>query len=173
MSFFSPVVSEESRPPEPLQKNLGHLAACLRILIGLLFLYHGIPKISWEPLQMEGVLNFFLQNQPPVWYADFLRNFCLPRAGLFTALVAWGEVVVGLFYLLGFLTPLTALAGVVMNLNYLFAVWGMSPPLTSGSGFNALLVVVHLFLGLSHAGRTWGLDGFLSRRSPVFLRLFL
>lgn len=122
---------------------------------------------------MEGVLNFFLQNQPPSWYADFLRNFCLPRAALFVALVAWGEAAVGLFYLLGFLTPLTALAGVVMNLNYLFAVWGMSPPLTSGSGFNALLVVAHLFLGFSHAGRTWGLDGSLAPRSPRWLRIIL
>ena len=55
------------------------------------------------------------------WYADFLRNFVEPNAGLFSFLVTWGEVAVGLGILLGALTGIAAGFAVLMNLNYLLA----------------------------------------------------
>lgn len=55
------------------------------------------------------------------WYGDFLHNFVLPNAGLFSILVSWGEVAVGLGVLLGVLTGIAAGFGVLMNLNYLLA----------------------------------------------------
>src|SRR5947209_8319474 len=55
------------------------------------------------------------------WYAWFLQQFVLPNAGLFSFLVTWGEVAVGLGILLGILTGIAAGFGVLMNLNYLMA----------------------------------------------------
>lgn len=55
------------------------------------------------------------------WYASFLKNFVLPNAGVFSFLVTWGEVAVGLGILLGALTGIAAGFGVLMNLNYLLA----------------------------------------------------
>jgi len=46
------------------------------------------------------------------WYASFLHTFVLPNAGLFSFLVTWGEVAVGLGILLGILTGIAAGFGV-------------------------------------------------------------
>jgi uncharacterized membrane protein YphA (DoxX/SURF4 family) len=42
------------------------------------------------------------------WYAWFLQHVVLPNAGLFSVLVSWGEVAVGLGLLLGILTGIAA-----------------------------------------------------------------
>jgi len=55
------------------------------------------------------------------WYAWFLQHMVLPNAGLFSFLVTWGEVAVGIGILLGILTGIAAGFGVLMNLNYLLA----------------------------------------------------
>lgn len=55
------------------------------------------------------------------WYASFLKDFVLPNAGIFSFLVTWGEVAVGLGVLVGALTGIAAGFGVLMNLNYLLA----------------------------------------------------
>lgn len=55
------------------------------------------------------------------WYANFLHQFVLPNAGLFSFLVTWGELAVGLGILVGALTGIAAGFGVLMNLNYLLA----------------------------------------------------
>lgn len=55
------------------------------------------------------------------WYGNFLHDFVLPNAGLFSFLVSWGELAVGLGILLGVLTGIAAGFGVLMNLNYLLA----------------------------------------------------
>jgi thiosulfate dehydrogenase (quinone) large subunit len=54
-----------------------------------------------------------------LWYAWFLTHAVLPHAALFSNLMAFGEVAVGLALLAGFLTGLSAIFGIFMNLNYL------------------------------------------------------
>src|SRR5215472_10488401 len=55
------------------------------------------------------------------WYANFLHDTVLPNVGMFSFLVTWGEVAVGLGILVGALTGIAAGFGVLMNLNYLLA----------------------------------------------------
>lgn len=55
------------------------------------------------------------------WYANFLKTFVVPNAGLFSILVSWGELAVGLGLLVGALTGIAAGFGILMNLNYLLA----------------------------------------------------
>jgi len=50
-----------------------------------------------------------------------IQHVVLPNAGLFSFLVTWGEVAVGVGLLLGILTEIAAGFGVLMNLNYLLA----------------------------------------------------
>lgn len=84
------------------------------------------------------------------WYASFLHSFVLPNAGLFSFLVTWGEVAVGLGILLGLLTGIAAGFGVLMNLNYLLA---------GTVSVNPILGMVGLFLILSWRVCGWiGLD---------------
>jgi thiosulfate dehydrogenase [quinone] large subunit len=70
-----------------------------------------------------GALQKAIGEQASVqgWYATFLHNIVLPNAAAFSYLVTLGEVFVGLGLIFGFLTGFAALAGLLMNLNYLFA----------------------------------------------------
>jgi thiosulfate dehydrogenase (quinone) large subunit len=87
------------------------------------------------------------------WYAWFLQHVVLPNAGLFSFLVTWGEVAVGLGVLLGVLTGIAAGFGVLMNLNYLLA---------GTVSINPVLGVFGLFLVFSWRVCGWiGLDSVL------------
>jgi len=74
------------------------------------------------------------------WYATFLQQIVLPNAGLFSFLVTWGEVAVGIGILLGILTGIAAGFGVLMNMNYLLA---------GTVSVNSVLGVLGLFLFFS------------------------
>ena len=55
------------------------------------------------------------------WYASFLTHAVLPYAAAWSALVVWGEVLVGVALILGFLVGISTLFGMCMNLNYMLA----------------------------------------------------
>ena len=55
------------------------------------------------------------------WYADVVRDVALPNAKLFSYLVTYGEVLVGIALILGVVTGFAAAMGILMNLSYLFA----------------------------------------------------
>ena len=55
------------------------------------------------------------------WYATLAQNVFLPNATLFSYLVAYGELLVGIALIVGIFTHFAALMGVIMNLAYLFA----------------------------------------------------
>jgi thiosulfate dehydrogenase (quinone) large subunit len=87
------------------------------------------------------------------WYAWFLQHIVLPNAGLFSFLVTWGEVAVGLGILLGILTGIAAGFGVLMNLNYL---------LSGTVSVNPILGMLGLFLCFSWRVCGWiGFDRWL------------
>ena len=55
------------------------------------------------------------------WYATFLEDVVLPNAKVFSYMVAFGEVLVGLGLILGLLTGIAAFFGSLMNVSFLFA----------------------------------------------------
>jgi thiosulfate dehydrogenase (quinone) large subunit len=104
---------------------------------------------------VAGALSKAAGAHPAVqgWYASFLQNFVLPNAGLFSFLVTWGEVAVGVGLLLGILTGIAAGFGVLMNLNYLLA---------GTVSINPVLGVLGLFLCFSWRVCGWiGVDQWL------------
>lgn len=102
--------------------------AILRVYLGWSWLSAGWGKITGEPFNATGYLNGAVNN-PVVsqgevvypTYVAFLENFALPNAGLFSFMVAWGEVLVGLGLILGVLTTYAAFFGVVMNFAFMYA----------------------------------------------------
>ena len=104
----------------------------VRMNVGAQWLIAGWEKVQ-SPLwgtngtALKGFVNGAIAKtagpNPSVqgWYANFLHNFVLPNVGLFSFLVTWGEVAVGLGLLLGALTGIAAGFGVLMNLNYVLA----------------------------------------------------
>jgi thiosulfate dehydrogenase [quinone] large subunit len=87
------------------------------------------------------------------WYAWFLQNLVLPSSGVFSLLVTWGEVAVGVGLLLGVLTGIASGFGVLMNLNYLLA---------GTVSINPVLGMLGLFLCFSWRVCGWiGVDRWL------------
>ncbi len=104
---------------------------------------------------VEGALAKSSGANPAVqgWYANFLKDFVLPNVGLFSFLVTYGEMAVGLGLLLGVLTGIAAGFGVLMNLNYLLA---------GTVSINPIIGMFALFLCFSWRVCGWiGLDHWL------------
>lgn len=55
------------------------------------------------------------------WYGSFLQSFVLPNAAVFSYIVTFGEVLVGLGLIFGVLTGIAAFFGAFMNMNFLLA----------------------------------------------------
>jgi thiosulfate dehydrogenase [quinone] large subunit len=81
------------------------------------------------------------------WYAAFLQHIVLPNAGLFSYLIPFGELLVGLGLLLGILTGIAACFGCLMNLNYL---------LSGAISTNPMLAILGLLLILA-----WRIAGYI------------
>ena len=86
------------------------------------------------------------------WWAGFLHNFVIPNASWIAKFIALGELAIGIALILGLLTGLAALAGLLLNLIYMF---------TGSAGVNPAYAVlsVGLILGWRNAGLI-GLDRF-------------
>ncbi len=162
-------------PPSPLSKLLfadtraAWLWLVVRLYVGWQWFSAGFLKLTGRALpesavvpphstswifthhlgaQLRGFFLYALKNpdlQP--WYANFLRHFALPNAGLFTYLVTFGECFVGLGMLLGGFTGIAAFFGVFMNLNYLYA---------GPVSINPILAVLSVFLMLA-----WRVAGYI------------
>jgi uncharacterized membrane protein YphA (DoxX/SURF4 family) len=89
----------------------------LRILLGVLFLttwYSNLSKGFYTP---EGLVDFFTNvfpqsENPLAWYAAFIDGVIIPIRGFFAPFQLVTEFLIGLFLLIGFLTPLTSFAGI-------------------------------------------------------------
>ncbi|MGE5578224.1 MAG: TQO small subunit DoxD [Syntrophothermus sp.] len=115
-------------------RKLSVLWAAVRIWLGWQWLEAGLEKIGspvWTGDKAGVAVGGFLQGalakatgeHPLVqsWYADFIKAVALPQAKLFSYLVAYGEVLVGIALILGTFTVFAAVMGALMNLNYMLA----------------------------------------------------
>ena len=99
----------------------------VRIYLGWLWLSAGWGKVT-SGFDASGfiagsIANPVVKGGEPVfgWYISFLENFALPNADVFSFMVAYGEVAVGLGLILGCLTTWAAFFGMVMNFAFVMA----------------------------------------------------
>ena len=104
----------------------------------------------------EGAGHTDVQN----WYASFLQNAVLPHVHGWSAIVAYGETLVGLGLILGLFTGLAAFSGSFMNWNFLMA---------GTVSVNPILMILSIWIILARrvAGRI-GLDRLLHSRFRKF-----
>lgn len=115
-------------------KYLIPILTVLRVWLGYQWIVPGIEKLkdpTWVGSQAGVAITGFLKgslakstgDHPAVqwWYAKFVENVALPNAGIFTYVVPFGEVIVGISLILGAFTIAGLLGGAFMNLNYLLA----------------------------------------------------
>ena len=135
----------------------------LRLYVGWQWLVAGYEKSSsplWVgPHAGAGVTGFLMGalkktagEHPDVsgWYAWFIQHVALPNAAVFSHMVAYGELFVGVALILGIFTGIAAFFGAFMNMNYLFA---------GTISTNPLLFLIELLLILAwRVAGWWGLD---------------
>jgi thiosulfate dehydrogenase [quinone] large subunit len=126
-------------PENPVSRFLfsdtrsGLIWLVIRVYLGWQWLHAGWGKVNnpkWVGEEAGAGLTGFLGGaiakaeggkDVTGWYASFLENFVLPNAKVFSYMVAFGEVLVGLGLILGLLTGIAAFFGAIMNVSFLFA----------------------------------------------------
>lgn len=87
------------------------------------------------------------------WYSAFVNNFVIPNAFVFSHMVAFGELLVGIALVLGLFTGIAAFFGSFMNMNYLLA---------GTVSTNPVLFFLQLLLILAwRVAGWWGLDRYV------------
>ncbi len=135
----------------------------LRIHLGYTWLsagWHKLQNPAWVGDQAGAAVTGFLNGallktvgeHPDVqsWYATFINHVALPHATLFSYLVTFGEIFVGIALIVGFFVGVSAFFAALMNLNFLLAgAVSINPPM--------LITAVFLILAWRVAG-WYGLD---------------
>ena len=138
----------------------------IRLYVGWQWFLAGIEKIqssAWVGPSAGTALHGFLASSivkasgshPDVqgFYAAFLNGFVMHNTVLFSYLVSYGELLVGLALIFGIFTGIAAFFGAFMNMNYLFA---------GTVSINPLLFLFELFLILAwRIAGWWGADRYL------------
>lgn len=136
-----------------------------RVYIGWTWLEAGWEKFNnpvWLGDQMGVAISGFVNGalaktagaHPDVqwWYADFLQQFVLTHPDLWSHLIVYGELAVGLGLILGCLTGLAAFFGMFMNLNFMLA---------GSVSVNPIMYTISLGIVLAwRVAGYWGLDRF-------------
>ncbi|KKW25060.1 MAG: TQO small subunit DoxD [Candidatus Kaiserbacteria bacterium GW2011_GWA2_52_12] len=93
------------------------------------------------------------------WYAAFLQTFVQPYPELWSYLITFGEIAVGIGLIVGCLTGLAAFFGFTMNLNFMLA---------GTVSTNPIMMVLAILLVCSwRVAGYWGLDQYVL---PVVFR---
>jgi uncharacterized membrane protein YphA (DoxX/SURF4 family) len=152
----------------PSARTYAGWLAIVRILTGVLWLIHGIPKFTNATAFMppNGMIVTYVQRglanaRSP--YHDFLATVVQPNISLFAELVRLGEVVAGLLLVLGLFTRLGGLIGIILPLNYLAARAGLGSASQWASADGSMLLLSAISLVLP-TGRALGIDALFAPR---------
>lgn len=135
----------------------------LRVYLGYLWFMAGWGKVTeggWIGEGAGGAVTGFAQGamaqtggehpQVTQWYAGFLESVVIPNAVLFSYLVVFGEILVGLGLIFGLFTGIAAFFGAFMNASFIFA---------GTAGANPLMFVLAILIMLAwRVAGYWGLD---------------
>ncbi len=162
--------TRQGQIPEPnvtrflfADKRMAPVWLIVRVYLGALWLLAGWGKLTdpaWLGSERGAAVTGFAQGamaqtageHPQVtgWYAGFLENFVVPNAALFSFLVVFGEILIGLALILGLFTGIAAFFGGFMNASFIFA---------GTAGANPLMFILAIFLALAwRVAGYWGLD---------------
>ena len=136
----------------------------LRLLLGILFLTTWSSNLTKGFYTPDGLVDFFTNvfpqsENPLAWYAAFINGIILPIRGFFAPFQLVAEFLIGVFLVLGFLTPLTSFAGIIFIINTFLATFGHDWPWSYGMMLAILAVVL-----VTRAGRSIGIDNLLYDR---------
>lgn len=134
MRLMKPIVGLRQDPG-----NIAFVALLpLRLFLGVTFIYAGLNKFTDPQFFSPTAPNFigkqmggYVQSGSPL--SPLLTHLAIPHAVFFGAVIALGELWIGISALLGLFTRLGALGGLITNLIFfLTATWGVYPYFLGG-----------------------------------------
>jgi uncharacterized membrane protein YphA (DoxX/SURF4 family) len=154
------IFSSDAKPQVPLS-----WIAILRIMLGVLFLTTWASNLIKGFYTPDGLLEFFTnifpQTENPLgWYAAFIDGAILPVRGIFAPFQLVSEFLMGLFLLIGFLTPWTSAIAAFFILNTFLATFGHDWPWSYVTILGILFV-----LFFTKSGRSLGVDARLATKN--------
>lgn len=134
----------------------------IRLYVGYAWMTAGWGKVTspaWTGEKAGVAVSGFLKGalakstegkDVPGWYAAFIEHIALPNAKIFSFLVAYGELLIGIGLIIGLFTGIAAFFGALMNVVFLLA-----GTLSS----NPILFILATWLVLAWKNAGWyGLD---------------
>jgi uncharacterized membrane protein YphA (DoxX/SURF4 family) len=139
--------------------------ALVRMVIGAMFVsvfFENLGKGAYTPAGYAGVINFYIKNShaPAAW--KLVLGFMSSHAAMIAPGQAAMELSVGILLVIGLLTRPAALVAFL----FLGSLW-VTELGTSWIWELLVPVVASLGLAVGRAGRAWGVDALLARRSPA------
>jgi thiosulfate dehydrogenase (quinone) large subunit len=181
MTNAQPMTTNFNQIPEPnvtrflfADTRLAPLWTLVRLYVGYEWLIAGWGKLTnpagvWVGDKAGAAITGFLTgslgkttgDHPDVqgFYAWFIQHIALPNAALFSYMVTFGEILVGVALILGLFTGIAAFFGGFMSANFLLAGTVSSNPV--------LFVLATLLVLAWRVAGYWGLDLFVLPRLGV------
>ena len=138
--------------------------ALVRVTIGAMFVwvfFENLGKGAYTPAGYAGVINYYIKSShsPGAW--KWVLGLAASHASMAAPMQATMEISLGILLVIGLLTRPAAVVAFLFLGSLWISEWGTS-------WIWELLVPVLASLGLAvgRAGRAWGIDALLARRSP-------
>jgi thiosulfate dehydrogenase (quinone) large subunit len=161
--------------------------ALFRVLVGIIFLWAGLEKLTGaDPFDASGFLKFgtngtlgwpFVSGTPADGTVfNPTHDFWVSLAGnpglmsVINFLVVAGEIGIGIALILGLFTRFAGAMGTLMMLLFFFAAWDFAYGIVNQHLTYAVVCATLTGLG---AGRYYGLDGVLADRVAPAVRRYL
>jgi uncharacterized membrane protein YphA (DoxX/SURF4 family) len=146
------------------QSDAANGLALVRVTIGAMFVwvfFENLGKGLYTPGGYAGLINYYIKSShsPAVW--KWVMGLAASHASMAAPLQAATEISLGILLLIGLLTRPVALVAFLYLGSLWISEWG-----TSWIWELLVPVLASLGLAIGRAGRAWGIDGFLARRSP-------
>lgn len=138
--------------------------ALVRIIIGAMLVsvfFENLGKGLYTAAGYSGLINYYIKtgHSPAAWKA--VMGFVASHAAMAAPLQAVTEISLGILLVIGLLTRPVAFVAFLYLTSLWVSEWGI------GWIWELLVpVVASLGLAVGRAGRTWGVDAWLSRRRP-------
>ena len=152
----------------PTSRSYAGWLALVRILTGVIWLLHAIPKFlnGAAFLPPEGFFTTYLQRGIATTagpYHDFLVNVIQPNAAIFAELVRFGELLVGISLVLGLFSRIGGFFGIVLTIDYM-AGRGALGTLNGWGSLDAALALLSALSLVLPTGLVAGFDGLRAPR---------
>ncbi len=127
-----PLPAQPQQPSTPATWKASWFLLPLRLFLGITFIYAGIQKIT-DPQYFNTSARGYIGKQIAAFangspLHGFLVQFVVPHASFFGALIAYGEIAIGLGALIGLLLRPAAFFGLLLSITFfLTATWRVYP----------------------------------------------